>query len=131
MLASLVGLGDAIYLTVQHLTGRSVRCTIVAGCSAVLSSRYATFGGIPTAAWGAVAYFLAFSGATLALFGYRQVVIPLRLLAAVMVAMTIWLLYLQAMVIHAFCSYCLISASATTIIAVSLLLAARGEASGE
>src|SRR5215470_1430652 len=72
MLVTLFGLGDSIYLTVQHLTGRSVRCTVTTGCSAVLSSHYASIAGIPTAAFGSLAYFAAFSLATLALFGYER-----------------------------------------------------------
>src|SRR5215468_4931847 len=70
MLVSLIGLGDSIYLTVQHLTGKSVKCTVTNGCSAVLGSAYATIAGIPTAAFGSLAYFSAFSLVTLALFGY-------------------------------------------------------------
>src|SRR5678810_881595 len=53
---SLVGLADAIYLTIEHITGRSVQCTIIAGCSEVLSSSYAVISGIPVAMIGAVAY---------------------------------------------------------------------------
>jgi len=70
LLFSLIGLADAIYLTVEHLSGRSVRCTL-SGCSEVLSSPYATVRGIPLAAIGAFAYFTVFSLATLAAFGYR------------------------------------------------------------
>ena len=47
---ALVGLADAIYLTVEHLTGQSLRCTIVSGCSEVLSSPYSHIGSIPLAA---------------------------------------------------------------------------------
>jgi uncharacterized membrane protein len=60
---SLLGLADALYLTIEHVTGQSVRCTILAGCSAVLSSPYAVVAGIPLAAIGAAAYFAVFSGA--------------------------------------------------------------------
>src|SRR6266496_3545153 len=69
-LFSLLGLADAIYLTIEHVTGQSVRCTIVAGCSEVLSSSYSTVAGVPLAAVGAVAYFCVFSLATLA--GFRD-----------------------------------------------------------
>ncbi|MCA1574752.1 MAG: hypothetical protein LC770_09490, partial [Acidobacteria bacterium] len=48
-LVSLAGLADSIYLTVEHISGRSVKCTIVSGCSEVLSSPYATVRGIPLA----------------------------------------------------------------------------------
>ena len=110
---SLVGLADAIYLTVEHLTGRSVRCTIVAGCSEVLSSPYAAPGGIPLAAVGAVAYFTAFSCATLAAFGYRRAQTLLAIIVALMFLVTLGLLFIQAFVLRAFCDYCLLSAAVT------------------
>src|SRR5262245_66573171 len=71
---SLVGLADSIYLTIEHLTGQSLRCTIISGCSEVLSSPYSHIGSVPLAALGAIAYFTAFSLAIIAAFGYRLVV---------------------------------------------------------
>lgn len=124
MLASLIGLGDSIYLTVQHLTGQSVKCTVTTGCSAVLSSHYATIAGVPTAAFGALAYFAAFSLATLAAFGYARARTGLALLVAPMFLMTLWLLYVQAFVIRAYCEYCLLSA-AMTMTLTALVVAAR------
>ena len=124
-IVSLVGLADAIYLTVEHVTGQSVRCTIVAGCSEVLSSQYAVVAGVPLAAVGAAAYFSVFSLATLAAFGYR---IAGTLLAAVVIAMflvSLWLIYLQAFVIHAFCQFCLLSAAVTTELLIIALFARR------
>src|SRR5262245_53461510 len=112
-LVSLLGLADAIYLTVEHITGQSVRCTIVAGCSEVLSSSYATMSGVPLAAIGAAAYFSVFSLAILAVFGYRiagQLLLPL---VGAMCVTSLWLIYLQAFVIRAFCQYCLFSAAVT------------------
>jgi len=113
-LLSLIGLADAIYLTVQHLTGASLRCTIISGCSEVLSSRYAQFHSIPLAAIGAAAYFLVFSLAVLAAFRYPFVRLSLMIVVALMFLTTLWLLYLQAFVIHHFCQYCLLSAAVTT-----------------
>ena len=124
MLVSLIGLGDSLYLTIQHLTGQSVRCSVTTGCSAVLSSQYATIAGVPTAAFGALAYFTAFSLATLALFGYERARTALALLVAPMLLMTLWLLYVQVFALHAFCEYCLLSAG-MTITLVALVVAAR------
>ena len=112
-LLSLAGLGDAIYLTVEHITGQSVRCTIIAGCSEVLSSPYAVVAGFPLASIGALAYFSVFSLAILALFGYRIAGLLLLPLVCVMSLVSLWLIYLQAFVIHAFCQYCLFSAAIT------------------
>jgi uncharacterized membrane protein len=113
MLVSLIGLGDSIYLTIQHLTGQSVRCTVTTGCSAVLSSHYATIAGVPTAAFGAAAYFAAFSLATLAVFGYARARTALAIIVAPMLIMTLWLFYVQAFVLRAYCEYCLLSAGMT------------------
>jgi uncharacterized membrane protein len=115
---SLLGLADAIYLTIEHLTGQSVRCTIIAGCSEVLSSSYAAVGRIPLALLGAAAYFSVFSLAILALFGYRVAGSLLAPLVAFMFLVSLWLIYLQAFVIHAFCQFCLFSAAVTMALAV-------------
>lgn len=120
---SLIGLCDALYLTVQHLTGHSVRCSITSGCSQVLSSSYAQVAGIPTAALGVAAYFTMFSLATLALFGYGWARTMLALVVATMFAATLWLLYLQAFVLHAFCQYCLLSAAVTMMLTIIVLFA--------
>jgi uncharacterized membrane protein len=124
-IVSLLGLADALYLTVQHLTGQSVRCTIVSGCSEVLSSSYAVVSGVPLALIGAAAYFTVFSLATLAAFGYR---IAGTLLAPVLLLMflfSLWLIYLQAFVIGAWCQFCLFSAAITTVLTIVALLARR------
>ena len=114
---SLVGLGDALYLTIQDLTGQTLRCTIVSGCSEVLSSAYAHIGPVPLAVLGAFAYFTVFSLAILAAYGHRFAQPLLRVLLVIMFLMTLWLLYLQAFVIHHFCQYCLLSAAVTTTLA--------------
>ncbi|HEX7315274.1 MAG TPA: vitamin K epoxide reductase family protein [Pyrinomonadaceae bacterium] len=129
-LVALGGLADAVYLTVEHLSGQSVRCMVVSGCDEVLQSSYATVAfGVPVAAVGAVAYFTVFSLATLAAYGYdgaRKLLAPL---VAVMFLATLWFLYLQAFVIRAFCTYCLISAIVTTVLTL-LVLARRFLGSG-
>ncbi len=122
-LLSLIGLADALYLTVQHLTGQSLRCTIISGCSEVLSSPYAQIGSIPLAAVGATAYFTVFSLSILAAFGYRFARPLLMALVAVMFLMTLWLLYLQAFVIRHFCQYCLLSAAVTIVLTALLVIA--------
>lgn len=128
-LLALVGLGDSIYLTVQHLTGASVRCTI-SGCSEVLSSSYAQVGPVPLAALGAAAYFTVFSLAILSAFGYRLAIPLLKIAVALMFFMTLWLLYLQAFVIRHFCQYCLLSAAVTVCLAVLVLIGARRKTEG-
>ena len=121
-LLSLLGLADALYLTVEHVTGQSVKCTIISGCSEVLSSPYAVVAGIPLAAIGAAAYFAVFSLATLAAFGYRAAGTLLTPLITAMFFVSIWLIYLQAFVIREFCQYCLLSAAITTVLLVVVVV---------
>jgi uncharacterized membrane protein len=116
-LIALVGLADATYLTVAHLTGDDAVCGSSAGCSVVLGSAYAAIDGIPTAAFGALAYFAAFSASVLAAFGYSRARTLLALVVTAMFAVTLGLLYVQAFVLHAFCPFCLLSAALTFLLA--------------
>jgi len=124
-LVSIIGLADAIYLTVEHISGRSVLCTLTSGCSEVLGSPYASIRGIPLAAMGAFAYFTVFSLAILAVFGYRFASRLLPWLVAAMFLTTLWLLYLQAFVIRHFCQYCLLSALVTVTLTALVSLGLR------
>ena len=110
-LVSLIGLADSVYLTVKHFTAEPVPCSIVEGCEQVLTSSYAEFAGVPIAALGAAAYFLAFSFAILAAYGNRTTWTLFGIQAAIMAAVSAWLIYLQPAVIGAFCQFCLISAA--------------------
>jgi uncharacterized membrane protein len=120
-LVALVGLGDALYLTAEHLSGRSAQCLVTTGCSKVLSSPYASPGGIPLSIVGAVAYFTVFSLATLACFGYGQAGRLFSIIVGLMFLTTLVLLYLQAFVIGEFCDYCLLSALVTTTLGIIAL----------
>lgn len=117
---ALVGLADATFLTVAHLTGDDAVCGSMAGCSKVLGSAYATVRGIPTATFGAVAYFVVFSLAILAVFGYSVKRFLVVLVTAMFLA-SLYFLYLQAFVLHAFCPFCLLSAALTFFLVGSLL----------
>ena len=117
MLLAIVGLADATYLTASHLAGETAACIAAAGCSDVLGSSYAKLGGIPLAAFGALAYFGAFSGATLAAFGYARARTFLVVVVAVMFVTTLWLLYVMSFVLKAYCDYCLLSAALTFALA--------------
>lgn len=120
-LVALLGVADAIYLTVHHYTGEQVQCSIVAGCEQVLTSSYAEIAGIPLAAFGALAYFAAFSLAFLAAFGNRAAWKIFGVQVVLMAAFTVWLVYLQAYVIGAFCQFCLASAAITTTLFIIFL----------
>ena len=116
-IASLAGLADATYLTVQALTGETLVCGGSPDCFRVLGSSYARIAGVPIAAFGTLAYFSVFSFATLAAFGYSRARTFLILAVGAMFLVTLWLLYVQAFILHAYCRYCLFSAAIIFLLA--------------
>ena len=118
---AVVGLSDATYLTVQALTGETLSCGGSPDCFRVLGSSYAKLKGIPVALIGALAYFSTFTFATFAAFGYARARKFLALIVGMMFLATLWLLYVQAFLLHAYCRYCLFSAAITFLIAGLLI----------
>jgi len=108
---ALVGLTEATYLTVMFLTGETAICGGSSDCFQVLGSSYARIGNIPVSGLGALAYFGAFSFATFAGFGYVNARRFFSWTVLAMFCMTLWLLFVQAFKLHAFCRYCLFSAA--------------------
>jgi uncharacterized membrane protein len=110
-LLGLAGLAEAIYLTVQALTGETLLCGGSPDCFKVLGSSYARIGPVPLASLGALAYFSVFAFATFSAFGYARTQTFFRITVWLMFATTLWLLFVQAFLLHAFCRYCLFSAA--------------------
>ena len=120
-IVALAGLADATYLTVQALTGETITCGGSPDCFRVLGSSYGKLGGIPVAMLGALAYFTVFTFAIFAAFGYSWAPRFVALIAGAMFLMTLWFLYAQAFLLHAYCRYCLFSAAITFVIAGLLI----------
>src|SRR5438270_5067544 len=110
-LIALVGLAEATYLTVIFLSGETAVCGGSADCFQVLGSSYAKIGPVPVSGLGALAYFGVFTFATFAGFGYARARQFFAWTVSVMFGMTLWLLFVQAFRLHAFCRYCLFSAA--------------------
>jgi uncharacterized membrane protein len=124
IIAALVGcfgFVDSGYLTIEHLQGSYIRCGD--DCSAVLGSKYAEgVAGVPLAAFGAMAYGSVITAAVFAACGSKLGRQALIILAMIMALVSLWLLYLQAFVIHSFCKYCLASAAASWTLAGLVLI---------
>ena len=121
-LVALAGLLDAIYLTIHHYNAEPVPCGAGFDCEMVLNSQWAEIGGIPLAAFGAAAYFTAFSLAVLAAFGDTRMWKVFGVVATVMALFSGWLLFLQAFRIGAFCQYCLLSAGTSLTLFILFLV---------
>ena len=112
----LAGLADATYLSVIAFTGETAACSGQAGCFEVLGSKYARFVGVPVAAFGALGYFTAFTFAIFAAFSYKRAARFFALTVCLLFAATLWFLYVQAFLLHAYCRYCLFSAAITFLL---------------
>lgn len=118
---ALLGIADALYLTVLDLTGQAALCGGSASCSQVLSSKYSHLGPIPVAGLGLLGYFTVFSSAVFTAFGRGRARLLLNLTVALMFCASIWFVYVQAFILHQYCRYCLLSAAITVFIAGLLL----------
>ena len=121
VLVGCFGFVDSGYLTIEHLQGSYIRCGD--DCSAVLGSKYAEgVAGVPLAAFGAMAYGSVIAAAVFAAGGSKLGRQALVILATIMALVSLWLVYLQAFVIHSFCRYCLASAAASWTLAGLVLI---------
>ncbi len=122
---SLVGLLISLYLLAHSLglTG-PVMCGI-GDCEAVQTSPYSYIGPIPISGIGAVGYVVLLVLAFLGLrprFARSRVVTLLLLGGSLFgVAVSAYLTYLEAFVIHAWCQWCVGSAVIITVIFILLL----------
>jgi uncharacterized membrane protein len=123
---ALVGFADAAYLTATHYAGAPVFCGASGGCDAVLTSAFATLGPVPIALLGAIYYGLA------SLVAWTPVDMWSRRTAAFLAALTGLalvvsgiLILLQALVIEAWCRYCLVSAAITILLFLTALVVLR------
>jgi len=121
-LLTLIGIAEATYLTVLALTGATAVCGGSSDCFTVLGSKYAKIGGLPVAGFGLFAYYTAFSSATFAAFGHVRARQMFTIIIWAMFAMTLWLLIVQAFLLHAFCRYCLFSAALVFMLTAAVVL---------
>ncbi len=119
---SAIGLVLATYLTLFKLGYVGTLACGTGQCETVQLSRWATFLGLPVAAWGmgyyALVLVLSLAGLRDAHADSRPLALALLLVTAVGTLFSGWLTYLELEVIHAICRYCVVSA----LIAVLLLV---------
>ncbi len=119
MIVSFLGFVDAVYLSVTRYFEASVPCTLTHACDVVLRSDYSTLLGVPVVSLGAIYYLFILFGAYIYLeYGSR---LYFKITAAVTAGgfvFSVWLTYVQAFVLKAFCQYCLLSALTSTLLFV-------------
>jgi uncharacterized membrane protein len=128
IIVAAIGFVDATYLTVEHYTNANPPCYI-GSCELVLTSAYSTVAGIPVALGGVADYLFMLVMLIIFLDSKKEMALRIALYStAVGFAASIYFFILQAFVIHAFCQYCLGSATTSTILfitAVCLIVKSR------
>lgn len=115
VIISFLGLIVSGYLVVASVTPTLPICTPGSNCDVVQSSPYASIFGIPTAAHGVVYYLiLGTFGAIWNTANKARLLPPLVFLTGVGFAVSLWLSYLEAFVINAWCIWCVASAILAT-----------------
>jgi len=114
VIVAIIGFFDATYLTIQGLSNAVPPCA-VGDCEQVLTSKFAYVGSVPIAAFGILYYAAVIL--LLVLFMATQQSRPLRwfwYLSIAGFAASVWLVFAQAVLLKAFCQYCLLSAATST-----------------
>lgn len=120
---ALGGVAVSAYLLTVHWGWWSAICLGVGDCQLVNTSRFSEFLGLPVALWGIGSY----AGIVALAVGLQKKVAPLwltRLLfvtAAMGVAFSAYLTYIEVFVLHEICPWCVLSA--LLIIAIAVLSA--------
>lgn len=119
----------SFYLTLTHYRNLIPPCYVTSGCESVVTSRYATVLGIPLSLLGTVFFTVMFYLGISLITGRRRVVArAYDLLAFMGVLAAIVLLLLQAVVLKAYCIYCLGTEAIALLMWVgSLLVASSAE----
>lgn len=120
--AVLIGLADAVYLTISHYSAASVVCSLIDGCSTVLASSWAVILGIPVSALG-VFYYGFLSIFLVIFYFYRNTFSHGVLLGVSSIGMfvSLWFLYLQIWEIEAICEFCILSLLSTFCIWIAAM----------
>ena len=124
--AAYAGFVISLYLTFVHYRGYVSPCYVLHGCEEVQTSKYSVILGVPLALVGAIFFALMFYLSIGLLTGSRVLVVrAYKVLAFAGALAIIPLFLLQAIVLKAFCTYCVATEALMLVLWVlSFLLAA-------
>jgi uncharacterized membrane protein len=111
---ALIGVFVSTYLTLYKIGYIGTLQCAIGSCETVNTSRWATFLGLPVAAWGlgfyVVALVLSFLSVQERYADSRRMAMAMAVLTAWGALFSGWLTYLELFVIHAICIWCVTSA---------------------
>ena len=124
---ALVGFADSAYLTAEHVRGVIPPCRVLQGCEAVLSSNFASIGGVPVSVVGILFYGMMIVLVVMYLDSWdRRFLHGASWVSAAGFLGTLYFLAVQAFILHSFCQYCLLSAlTSTTLLVLGIVVMRR------
>ena len=121
LVISILGIVDTGYLTIEHYSDRPLVCTNFS-CDLVTQSAYSHWGSVPVSLVGLLHYLTVFSLSAVYLSTRKKTLLKVILGLGFLASITsLYFIYLQAFVLHAWCLYCLISAFFSFVILTSAL----------
>ena len=119
---ALAGLVDSLYLTWYHYDPAVRVCVASGGCEAVNGSRFAMLGPVPVAILGVAGYLLIVAALAARRWGpperRRAAGYAAYALAAAGTAFALYLTAVEAFILHAYCTWCLVSAALVTAVCI-------------
>ncbi len=112
---ALIGVADTLYLSYAKFTNTTPSC-LLEGCDVVLASPYANMLGIPLSYWGLVFYVYMLGLVILLAMEPRSKALRLATVAYTTIGLLMSgsFIYIQGVLIGAFCQYCVLSAIVST-----------------
>lgn len=110
-IASVIGICDTLYLIYHAITGKPVACWFFPDewCVKVQQSSYSKTAGIPNPVLGFGMY-LALLALTWLYLGGNVPFVWIQTIIAIGAAFSLYFTYIQAFVLRAFCTWCVLSA---------------------
>ncbi len=138
IILSILGMTDAGYLLYQGLTNQIPPCSNAFQCEKVLTSEYAKIGPFPLSAFGLFYYISVFLLTTwmfleipipskfrwIKKYGFR-IIDKLQILTSIGFIFSLYLVFIMAFVLKAWCFYCLLSAFISLSIFTTTTLLAK------
>ncbi len=122
---AVLGFLDALYIYVKKKRDEKLVCVIGSDCNTVIRSRYAALFGVDNTVMGMVYYIavilvLIFSP----YMGISTFVVlwGLRIVAGLAAMMSVYLLYIQLVVLKEWCDYCFLAALVNIVLAILLFV---------
>ena len=115
----IIGIAVSIYMTIYKISGNDGMCLGSGDCSTVNASRFSEVNGIPVAVFGIIGYaaiLFVHIFETRNLFFKKNGTLLIFGMALTGFLFTLWLVYVELVLLNAICPFCVTSQAAMTII---------------